>query len=86
MDYLSAAGAIGAWAGIPKQSVHEEISQDVEPMSLDNMVVFEEGGEDVVLSSGPAQEKTAQPLSADAPLPAVFRVNDKGELIVESQP
>ena len=86
LDYLSAAGAITLWAGIPQQSVYEEISQDIEPMSLDNMVVFEEGESDVVVSQAPTRPATPAALSADAPLPAVFRVNDKGELIVESKP
>lgn len=81
LDYLSAAGAIGEWAGIPLQSVHEEINKEIEPMSLDNMVVFEEGGGDVTVSAQ-ADGVPARRGTSPESLPARFLVNEKGELLI----
>ena len=85
LDYLSAAGALGEWAGIPLQSVHEEINKDVEAVDLNNMVVFEEGGSDVTISAEPAKKRTQGRGLSDESLPAHFLVNDKGELLLAPQ-
>ena len=92
LDYLSAAGAISEWAGIPKQSVHEDIIAEREaetPFSLDSIVEFEEGGGDVIVSTvsdkKSASKSASKPeFTADHTPAAVFRVNDQGELLLEA--
>lgn len=94
LDYLSAAGAISEWAGIPKQSVHEEIAAErvlETPFSLESIVEFEEGDSDVVISPVPHKENNnhaefRSQIFADQTFAPLFRVNDQGELLLETAP